>query len=168
MRSTSVKTAVRILTPPMAKKTERHAAILELIGRHVVATHEDLRQRLARRGIDATQATLSRDLRELGVVRTSDEEGPRYALPETVAGDAIPSLETLLPQMFSRIDGVGELVVLHTLASGAQPVSEAIDAAGWRDVIGTVAGENTILIVCRSAQARRSVILRLTELAGGR
>jgi len=151
----------------MSKKTERQAAILELIGRHVVASHEDLRHLLSKRGIVATQATLSRDLRELGIVRASDVEGPRYALPETVAGEALPSLETLLPQMFSRIDGVGELVVLHTLASGAQPISEAIDAAGWRDVIGTVAGENTILIICRSAQARHTVTLRLTELARG-
>lgn len=119
---------------------------------------------LARRDIDATQATISRDLRRLGVVRVPGEAGPRYALPETVAGEAIPSLESLLPQMFSRIDGVGELVVLHTLASGAQPISEAIDAAGWREILGTVAGENTILIICRSAHARQTVTARLTGL----
>ena len=151
----------------MSKKAERHAAILELIARHDVASHEDLRRLLLQRGIEATQATLSRDLRELGVVRTSDDNGPRYALPETVANEAIPSLETLLPQMFSSIDGVGELAVLRTLASGAQPVSEALDAAGWREVIGTVAGENTILIICRSAQARQAVIVRITNLARG-
>jgi transcriptional regulator of arginine metabolism len=58
--------------------------------------------------------------------------------------------------------------VLHTLASGAQPVSEAIDAAAWREVVGTIAGENTILVVCRSAQARQEVTLRLTELARGK
>jgi transcriptional regulator of arginine metabolism len=73
----------------------------------------------------------------------------------------------LLPQLFSSVDGVGELIVLHTLASGAQPVSEAIDAAGWREVLGTVAGENTILVICRSAQARQDVTQRLTELATG-
>lgn len=151
----------------MSHKTGRQAAILELIGRHDVGSHEDLRQLLARRGIFVTQATLSRDLRDLGVVRVPGEDGARYALPETVAGEAQPSLEFLLPQLFSRIDGVGDLVVLHTLASGAQPISEAIDASGWREVLGTVAGENTILLVCRSARARQAVTLRLTELARG-
>ena len=149
----------------MATKTERQALILELIGAPDVASQEELRSLLLRRSVSVTQATLSRDLRELGVVRVPTENGARYALPETVVGDAIPSLETLLPQMFSRIDGVGELVVLHTLASGAQPVSEAIDAAGWKEVLGTIAGENTILVICRSAQARQQVTLRLTELA---
>lgn len=149
----------------MATKTERQALILELIGAHDVASQEELRSLLLRRSVSVTQATLSRDLRELGVVRVPTENGARYALPETVVGDAIPSLETLLPQMFSRIDGVGELVVLHTLASGAQPVSEAIDAAGWKEVLGTIAGENTILLICRSAQARQQVTLRLTEMA---
>ena len=151
----------------MAKKSERQAAILALLGAHDVASQEGLKKLLVERGFDVTQATLSRDLRELGVVRVPGEEGARYALPETVVGDAIPSLETLLPQLFSSIDGVGELIVLKTLASGAQPVSEAIDAAGWRDVVGTVAGENTILVICRSTQARQEVLVRLADLARG-
>lgn len=151
----------------MAHKTERHAAVLELIGSHDVASQEELRTLLQKRGISVTQATLSRDLRELGVVRVPGEEGARYALPETVVGEAIPALESLLPRFFSSIDGVGELVVLKTLASGAQPVSEAIDSSGWKEVVGTVAGENTILVICRSAQARHEVTLRLTSLASG-
>ena len=151
----------------MSQKSDRQAAILELIGRHDVRSHEDLRLLLARRGVDATQATLSRDLRDLGVVRVSGEDGARYTLPEMVANEAKPSLESLLPQLFSRIDGVGELIVLHTLASGAQPISEAIDAAGWREILGTVAGENTILVICRSATARQTVTQRLSELARG-
>lgn len=151
----------------MAQKTERQAAILALIGANDVASQEHLRRLLQGRGVSVTQATLSRDLRELGVLRVPGENGARYALPESVIGGTIPSLETLLPQLFSSIDGVGELIVLKTLASGAQPVSEAIDAAGWREVLGTVAGENTILVICRSAQARQDVTLRLTQLARG-
>src|SRR3954462_15732812 len=149
----------------MTAKTQRQTAILDLIGAHAVASQEELRGLLRQRGIAATQATLSRDLRELGLVRVPGDEGPHYALPETVAGESAPSLEILLPQLFSRMDGVGELIVLHTLPSGAQPISEAIDAVGWREILGTVAGENTILIVCRSAQARQDVAARLSELA---
>ena len=152
----------------MAHKSERHSAILQLIAAHDVASQEALRQLLEERGVSVTQATLSRDLRELGVVRVPGDDGPRYARPETVAGEGIPTLDVLLPQLFSRIDGVGELIVLHTLASGAQPVSEAIDAAAWKEVLGTIAGENTILVVCRSAQARLEVTARLTNLARGR
>ena len=151
----------------MAGKTQRHAAIMEIIGGVDVASQEQLRSLLAERGMKVTQATLSRDLHELGVARVPGETGVRYALPDRIASDAIPSLESLLPQLFSSIDGVGEMIVLHTLASGAQPVSEAIDAAGWKDVLGTIAGENTILVVCRSAQARQAVTLRLTEMARG-
>jgi transcriptional regulator of arginine metabolism len=151
----------------LAQKIERHAAVLELIGAHHVGSQEELRKLLRKREIDVTQATLSRDLRELGVVRVPGDEGARYALPETVASEAIPALESLLPRFFSSIDGVGELIVLKTLASGAQPVSEAIDSSGWKEVVGTVAGENTILIICRSAQARHEVTLRLTGLASG-
>ena len=150
----------------MANKPQRHAVILELIAGNDVGSHEQLRKLLERRGVSVTQATLSRDLRELGLVRLPGDNGARYALPEK-PGDTIPSLKTLLPQLFSSIDGVGELIVLHTLASGAQPVSEAIDAAGWREILGTVAGENTILVICRSPQARHEVAQRLTALARG-
>lgn len=152
----------------MTKKEARQAAILRLIGSHWVASQEELRQLLTAEGWDVTQATLSRDLRDLGVVRAPGDDGARYLLPEMVSDDAKPSLNGLLPQLFSRIDGVGELIVLHTLPSGAQPIAEAVDAQGWPEVIGTLAGENTILIVCRSAAAREALSRRLVELAGAR
>lgn len=149
----------------MARKTERQAVILELIAAHGVGSQEELRRLLEQRGVSVTQATLSRDLRELGLVRVPGQEGPRYTLPEMMAGESAPSLEALLPQLFSRMDGVAELIVLHTLPSGAQPISEAIDAVGWKEILGTVAGENTILVICRSALERQEVTLRLNELA---
>jgi transcriptional regulator of arginine metabolism len=138
---------------------------LQLIGAHQVSSQEELKTLLAARGLNVTQATLSRDLRDLGVVRAPSEDGARYMLPEMVADEAKPSLEGLLPQLFSRIDGVGELLVLHTLPSGAQPVAEALDARGWSEVIGTLAGENTVLIICRSQQAREALTSRILSLA---
>jgi len=146
-------------------KNERQDAILHLIGSQVVRNQEELKQHLAERGLVVTQATLSRDLRELGIVRVPSEDGARYLLPEMLADESKPNLDTLLPQLFSRVDGVGELLVMHTLPSGAQPISEAIDAQAWPEIIGTVAGENTILIVCRSVQARHMIADRLSELA---
>jgi len=146
-------------------KNERQDAILHLIGSQVVRNQEELKQHLAERGLVVTQATLSRDLRELGIVRVPSDEGARYLLPEMLADESKPNLDTLLPQLFSRVDGVGELLVMHTLPSGAQPISEAIDAQAWPEIIGTVAGENTILIVCRSVAAGQMIAERLSELA---
>jgi transcriptional regulator of arginine metabolism len=149
----------------MSKKPARHSVILELVSAHAVASQDALRKLLEAQGIFVTQATLSRDLRELGLVRAQTEDGLRYVLQDGLGDDAKPSLESLLPQLFSSIDGVGELIVLHTLASGAQPISEAIDAEAWEEVLGTIAGENTILIVCRSQTARHELTTRLTQFA---
>jgi transcriptional regulator of arginine metabolism len=149
----------------MTRKRERQDAVLQVLGSHQVASQEDLKRLLAAQGWSVTQATLSRDLRELGVVRASSGEGARYLLPAMVADESKPSLDNLLPQFFSRVDGVGELIVLHTLPGGAQPIAEAVDAAGWPEVIGTLGGENTILVVCRSASAREVLTKRLRELA---
>ena len=150
----------------MASKRERQQVLLEVIGRQAIGTQEGLRLALVSRGVEATQATLSRDLRELGLVRASGDDGPRYVLPERLAGDDTPSLDFLLPELFASVDGVGDLVVLRTLASGAQPIAEAIDAAEWPEVMGTIGGENTVLIVCRGAEARVAVMSRLRALAG--
>jgi transcriptional regulator of arginine metabolism len=151
----------------MTKKRARQAAILNLVASHVVGSQEELRRLLTAHGMDVTQATLSRDLRDLGLARVPTEDGGRYRLPESLFDtDDKPLLSNLLPQLFSRVDGVGELVVLHTVRSGAQPIAEAIDQEEFEDVLGTIAGDDTILIVTRSAEARQSLIARLLELAG--
>ena len=149
----------------MTSKRERQQAIIRLVGSRQISSQEELKRLLATDGLVVTQATLSRDLRDLGVVRAPGENGARYLLPEMVSDEAKPSLEMLLPQLFSRIDGVSELIVLHTLPSGAQPIAEAVDAQGWPEVMGTLAGENTILIVCRSLAARLALTERLLDLA---
>jgi transcriptional regulator of arginine metabolism len=159
--------AYSLLSPPFVttKKNDRQHAILQLIGSHQIANQAELKRLLGARGWTVTQATLSRDLRELGVVRAQGDGGARYLLPEMIADESKPSLDGLLPQLFSRIDGVGELLVLHTLPSGAQPVAEALDGQGWPEVVGTLAGENTVLIICRSAAARDTLTRRIVDLA---
>ena len=151
----------------MTRKLVRQAAIRDLVSTHVVASQEELRQLLVGRGMEVTQATLSRDLRDLGLARVADEGGARYIVPESLSDDnGKPLLANLLPQLFSRINGVGELIVLHTIRSGAQPIAEAIDQEEFDEVLGTIAGDDTILIVTRSAEARAQLTLRLLELAG--
>jgi transcriptional regulator of arginine metabolism len=158
---------LRLERKAMTNKQARQAAILDLVAEHVVGSQEDLRRLLLARGMDVTQATLSRDLRDLHLARVSEVGGARYVLPEALAiDDGKPLLATLLPQLFSKVDGVGELVVLHTVASGAQPIAEAIDLEEFPEVLGTIAGDDTILIVTRSAGARVQLTERLRALAG--
>ena len=151
----------------MTRKHARQAAILDLIASNVVHSQEELRRLLLSREMDVTQATLSRDLRDLGLARVSTENGGRYVLPDSFGTDnGKPLLANLLPQLFSRIDGVGELIVLSTVRSGAQPIAEAIDQEEFDEVLGTIAGDDTILIVTRSATARLALTERLRSLAG--
>lgn len=147
-------------------KTQRQAAILELVRRRLISSQEELRLLLREQGVDVTQATLSRDLRDIGLARVTTDEGVRYVLPESLGEEEAPSLEALLPQLFTSVDGVSELAVLRTRPSGAQPIAEAIDAEAWDEILGTIGGENTVLIICRSAAARQAICDRLRRLAG--
>lgn len=150
----------------MANKRARQATIRSIIEAQQVGSQEELRQHLHREGWDVTQATLSRDLRELGVARVSTPDGTRYTLSGLPAiGDANPVLEAVLPPLFSSVDGVGEMVVIRTVPGGAQPIARAIDAESWPDILGTLAGDDTILLVCRSAAARDRFVRRIRALA---
>ena len=150
-----------------ATKRERQHAILELIATREIGSQEELRQLLHRQGWDVTQSTLSRDLRDLRVARVPTPQGLRY-----VAGDATgiddgsrAPLAAILPQLFLSLDGVGPLLVLKTVIGGAQPVASAIDSETSPDVLGTIAGDDTILMICRSEQARERLARRLGTLA---
>lgn len=148
-------------------KRDRHRTIREIVAATPIGSQEELRQRLTERGWDVTQSTLSRDLHELRLARVPTGDGMRYVVTteteDTERGRI--ALEALLPQLFARIDGVGELIVLHTVPGGAQPVAAAFDRAAWPDILGTVGGDDTILVICRSAQAREQLIRKIRKLA---
>jgi transcriptional regulator of arginine metabolism len=150
----------------VANKRERHDTILEIIGSRAVSSQEDLRKLLLQRGWDVTQATLSRDLRELRLARVPTPEGARYAVTDGNIEESRAALDTLLPQLFLRVDGVSEMLVLRTVPGGAQPIAAALDGEAWSDLLGTVGGDDTILIICRSVAARERVQRRLKNLAG--
>lgn len=146
-------------------KRDRHAVIRELVDAQPVGSQEELRRLLKERGWDVTQSTLSRDLREMRLARIPTTGGPRYASPDSLSGDDERTLVAdLLPQFFDSLDGVGELLVLKTIYGGAQPVAEAIDSAGWLEVVGTIGGENTVLVICRSREAREKLERRIEKL----
>ena len=148
-------------------KTQRHAAILKIVRRESVASQEQLRERLQAEGFDVTQATLSRDIRELGLAKVATPDGGSHYAPASESGAAIrPHLEQLLPATLVSLEGVGALLVLKTPAGGAQALGLALDGAGWDEIIGTIAGDDTVLVITRSERACRAVRTRLQELAG--
>jgi transcriptional regulator of arginine metabolism len=151
----------------MPNKTDRQNTIRELVETRTVPSQEELRKLLRQRGWDVTQSTLSRDLREMRLARVPAADGaPRYATTGSAPDPSRASLDVLLPQLFDRIDGVGELLVLHTVPGGAQTIAFALDSETWPDLLGTIAGDDTILLICRSAPAREKVARRIRTLAG--
>ena len=154
------------ISDPRVDKRKRHAAILELVEARPVGSQEELRGYLREQGWEVTQSTLSRDLRELRLARVPTPDGVRYAIADgALSSAARPALDALLPQLLTRVDGVGELIVVRTVPGGAQPVASALDGESWPDVLGTVGGDDTILVVCRSAVARERIERRLRKLA---
>jgi len=156
----------------VADKTDRHNAIRDIVSAKLVASQEELRQQLTKRGWDVTQSTLSRDLRELRLARIPDDRGRlRYTFPDAGGGDIdvrrdTRRIDAILPQFLLSVEAVQVMIVARTVASGAQPVAEALDHAGWPDVAGTIAGDNTVLIICRSTAGRERVVRRLKEYLG--
>lgn len=147
-------------------KPQRHAAILDLLRTRRVPSQEVLRELLGSRGFDVAQATLSRDIRELGLVKVPDEEGGSvYTVPADVT-DPMPTLPRLLPALYLGADGIDNLLVVKTLTGGAQPVAVAIDWEEWPEVVGTIAGDDTILLILRARGLLDTVTRRLEELAG--
>lgn len=147
-------------------KPKRHAIIRELVQSHRVSSQEQLRELLETRGFDVTQATLSRDVRELKLIKVHDPEGGHhYTLPPE-AWDNAPALTRLLPALYLGAEGTGNLLVVKTMMGGAQAVAEAIDWEEWPEVLGTLAGDDTILLILRDASQLPVVIQRLEERAG--
>jgi len=157
----------------MVTKARRQACILELIDREPVRSQEQLRSRLRHRGFEATQATLSRDIKELGLVKQSADGA--YRLPgEAPAGPAegaASALQRAAAEYASGVVCVQQLVVVRTGTGQAQALAIAIDRARLREVVGTVAGDDTILVVSRDARHARALTRRLEAWAqpqGGR
>jgi transcriptional regulator of arginine metabolism len=144
-------------------KAQRHTAIRQLVEQNRIASQEQLRELLLQRDFDVTQATLSRDIRELRLVKMPDADGGTfYTVPDS---DPRPPLSRLLPALYVGAEGSGNLLVVKTLAGGAQAISEALDWEEWPEVLGTLAGDDTILVVLRDPPQLAAVQKRLETLS---
>ena len=143
-------------------KPARQRAILETVERQPLASQEELRRVLMRRGFEVTQATLSRDIHELGLVKTVHG----YALPnDAPSPDAgRPTPERMIREFVHGSRQAQNLLVLKTNPGSAQPVAVAIDRQNWPEVVGTVAGDDTILCVCTDKRAAGRLAQRIREV----
>lgn len=148
-------------------KTRRQLKILELVRNVPVRTQEELTELLRQQGIEATQATVSRDLKELGLVKVPfGEEEYRYAVPEDHGADAQPGdrLLRIFRECVVGVEASDNVVVVTTLPATADAVCEVIDTLRLEPVIGTMAGERTVFVVVRPAEQASFVVERLRQL----
>jgi transcriptional regulator of arginine metabolism len=138
-----------------ATKTFRHGQILRLVSSERIANQEELRRRLAQQRMRVTQATLSRDLQELKLVKTS--EGYRAAKAVAEDSASLPPLTRALREFLLDIRPAENLLVLKTPPSGAQPLAAAVDGAKFTQIAGTIAGDDTVLIITPSRKSRESL-----------
>ena len=139
-------------------KLSRQAAIRDLVSSEEISNQDEMRRRLYRQGHRVTQATLSRDIHELRLVKTP--EG--YKLPKEETDDAfLPSVERLIREFVYQAVTAQNLVVVKTSAGSAQPVSAAIDAEEWDEVVGTIGGDDTILVIAPDAKQAEKLAARI-------
>jgi len=149
-------------------KRRRQAAILDLVDRMALSSQEDLRKKLKDHGFSVTQATLSRDLRDLGLVKASaDGAYHRPGLESTPPELARARLQHAVAEFLTGVDRAQQLVVLRTGMAQAQPLASAVDAARIEGVVGTIGGEDTVLVICRDAAAATAVAGRFDRMARG-
>ena len=137
-------------------KTGRHARILDIIAEHPIETQDELLTRLREEGFKATQATISRDIKDLRLVKTLGSDGKYRYVSASRSSTDITSVNS--------IDVAQNLVVIKTLSGMAQAVCAALDSADYPSVVGTIAGDDTIFIACRTADLAVSLTEELKKL----
>ena len=149
-------------------KSSRHNLILEIIETMDIETQEELAEELKRRGVKVTQATVSRDIKELRLLKVLSENGGyKYATVERAEKGMNDRFARILAESIVNIESVNNLIVISTLSASANAAGEAIDSMKWSEVLGTIAGDNTLLIIARSNEAVESVLGRINALLNG-
>jgi transcriptional regulator of arginine metabolism len=145
-------------------KIARHAKILDLISKKPIETQEELSEELKREGIVVTQATVSRDIKELRLVKVLAENGHyRYAPLKQHDESVINRLTSLLKESLLKVDYAGNMVVLKTLSGTAMAAAAAIDALDINDIVGSLAGDDTIFLIVRQADHTMDVVNKFSK-----
>ena len=146
-------------------KSRRHAKILDIISEYPIETQDELLTRLKDEGYKATQATISRDIKDLRLVKTLGSDGKyRYVSAAKNSTDIRSNFSSLFASSVNSIDFAQNIVVIKTLSGLAQAVCAALDSNDYKAVVGTIAGDDTIFIACRSSQLAVNLTEELKKL----
>lgn len=146
-------------------KSARHNLILEIIETKDIETQEELAEELKNRGVRVTQATVSRDIKELRLLKVLSEHGRyKYATVERAEKGMNDRFARILAESIVNIESVNNLIVVNTLTASANAAGEAIDSMKWSEVMGTIAGDNTLLIITRSNEAAEGLVEKFNVL----
>jgi transcriptional regulator of arginine metabolism len=148
-------------------KTRRHAKILELINEYAIDTQEELLRRLREDGLDVTQATVSRDIKELRLVKTLSNDGKyKYSSGKDNAKDYSSKFYSLLADSAVSINFAGNLVVIKCLTGMAQAVCASMDSMHWDGIVGTLAGDDTIFVAAKNEAYAEQLVAELKKMVG--
>ncbi len=145
-------------------KTLRPNAIRELVAPSLVANQDELRRKLRRRGFAVTQATLSRDIHELRLSKGPGGYSLSNGAGQAEEDNSPPSLGEMIEGFGLRVRRAMNQVVVTTVTGGAQPMAAALDRQGWADIVGTIAGDDTVLVICADVHRASEVELRLRKM----
>lgn len=146
-------------------KTERHNAIIKLIQAEPIQTQEELAQKLNEQGFAVTQATVSRDIKALGLVKKAGRHGSScYALPVRHDGDMSVKYERILKEGYVSMDMAQNILVIKTVSGMAMAVCAAIDAMHWREVVGSIAGDDTIMCAVRTVEETALLMEKIKKI----
>jgi transcriptional regulator of arginine metabolism len=150
-------------------KEDRQRTVLHLVATRPVHSQEELVQLLQRHGFDVTQATVSRDIKELGLakvpIRENGSEIFKYVVP-TAATNYVSRLHRAVAELVTSIDGTLNQIVLRTPPGSAMLVASAVDEGGWPEILGTLGGDDTVLVIVRSPEEMPVVKQRFIDLKG--
>lgn len=146
-------------------KTVRQVAILDIIEKQDIETQEELAEALRLRGIKVTQATVSRDIKELRLLKVLTPTGAyKYATADKAENGLTDRFIRMLAESLLSVAASGNLVVVKTLSGSANVAAEALDSLHWPEILGSLAGDNTILLIIRTAEEVPSVMARIQEM----
>jgi transcriptional regulator of arginine metabolism len=149
-------------------KVNRHAKIVELVNQHHIETQEELADMLNREGFNVTQATVSRDIRELKLTKTPVDGGrQKYTVMHKEETGLSEKYVRILRDGFERMDMAQNILVIKSVSGMAMAVAAALDAMNWSEIVGTIAGDDTIMCAIRSVDDTILVMDRLKKIIAG-
>lgn len=146
-------------------KYSRHSKIIEIIENNIIETQDELVEKLKEKGMDVTQATISRDIKELKLIKVMADDGKyKYAIFSNENNSISGKLLNILKDAFLSCDYANNIVVVKTLPGMAQAVGEAVDSLKWDEIVGTIAGDNTIMVVCRAEKFAERLVNKFYKI----